>query len=109
MAPSQWYNSGCADQRCTLLAMLAVVVAAFIFGLNVGFVALTAAVSLHLLFPASSGKAEQKIAWGVVLLVGGIVTYVAALQRYRTVDAVGRGIAGLSTPLVSGLLLCVVG
>lgn len=97
------------DQLCTLLAMLAVAVAAFIFGLNVGFVALAAAVSLHLLFPASSGRAEQKIAWSVVLLVGGIVTYVAALQRYGTVDAVGRGIAGLSTPLVTGLLLCAVG
>jgi di/tricarboxylate transporter len=37
------------------------------------------------------------------------VTYVAALQRYGTVEAVGQGIAGLGTPLVAGLLLCVVG
>ena len=44
-----------------------------------------------------------------MLLVCGIVTYVAALQRYGTVEAVGHGIAGLSTPLVPGLLLCVVG
>jgi di/tricarboxylate transporter len=97
------------DQLCTLLAIVAVAVAAFIFGFNIGFVALAAAVLLHLLFPTSSGKAEQKIAWGVVLLVGGIVTYVAALQRYGTVEAVGRGMAGLSTPLVAGLLLCAVG
>src|SRR6185295_912216 len=81
----------------------------FVFGLNIGFLAFVAAAALQLIFPASSGKAEQKIAWGVVVLVGGIVTYVAALQRYGTVEAVGHGIAGLSTPLVTGLLLCTVG
>lgn len=50
-------------------------------------------VLLHLIFPASSGEADKKIAWNVVLLVCGIVTYVAALQRYGTVEAVGSGIA----------------
>jgi Na+/H+ antiporter NhaD/arsenite permease-like protein len=97
------------DQLCALIVMLAVAVAAFGFGLNIGFVAFAAAVALHLMFPASSGKAEQRIAWGVALLVCGIVTYVAALQRYGTVEAVGRGIAGLSSPLAHGLLLCVIG
>jgi len=97
------------DQVCTLIVILAVAVAAFGFGLNIGFIALAAAIVLHLIFRASSGKAEQKIAWGVVLLVCGIVTYVAALQRFGTVDAVGYGIAGLGSPLVTGLLLCVVG
>ncbi len=97
------------DQLCALFVMLAVAVAAFGFGLNIGFVALAAAVALHLMFPVSSGKAEQRIAWGVALLVCGIVTYVAALQRYGTVEAVGRGMAGLSSPLAHGLLLCVVG
>lgn len=97
------------DQLCTLFAMLVVAVAAFVFGLNIGFVAFTAAAAIHLIFPASSGEADKKIAWGVVLLVCGVVTYVAALQRYGTMEAVGHGIAGLSTPLVTGLLLCVVG
>ncbi|HZS05419.1 MAG TPA: SLC13 family permease [Blastocatellia bacterium] len=97
------------DQLCTLLVILAVCVAAFGFGLNIGFVALTAAVALHLTFPVSSGKVEQRIAWGVVLLVCGIITYVAALQRYGTVEAVGRGIAGSGSPLATALLLCAVG
>ena len=97
------------DQLCTLLAILSVAVAAFVVGLNIGFVAFAAAVALHLIFPASSATADRRIAWGVVLLVGGIVTYVAALQRYGTVVAVGHAIAGLSTPLVASLLLCSVG
>ena len=97
------------EQLCTLAAILAVAVAGLAFGLNIGFLALGAAAVIHLLFPSSSGDAEKKIAWGVVLLVCGIVTYVAALQRYGTVEAVGAAIGGLSTPLVTALLICVVG
>jgi di/tricarboxylate transporter len=97
------------DQICTLLALGAVAVAALGFGLNIGFVALAAAATLHLAFPASSAGADKHIAWGVVLLVCGVVTYVAALQRYGTVDVVGTGIAATSTPLVTALLLCAVG
>ncbi len=97
------------DQICTLLALVAVAVAALGFGLNIGFVALTAAAALHLAFPSSSAGADKQIAWGVVLLVCGVVTYVAALQRYGTVDVVGARIAATSTPLVTALLLCAVG
>jgi di/tricarboxylate transporter len=53
--------------------------------------------------------ADKRIAWGVVLLVCGIITYVAALQRYGTVQAVGDGIAGLNSPLLAALLICAVG
>ena len=81
------------DQMMTLLSLVVVAVLAFGFGLSIGFLALTAGVLLQLIFPASSGAAEKKIAWSVVLLVCGIVTYVAALQRYGTVLAVGNSIA----------------
>ena len=98
-----------SDQIATLAALAGVAVAVLVYGLSIGFVALVAAVALHLIFPASSGAAERRIAWEVILLVCGIVTYVAALQRYGTVDAVGAGIAGLGSPLVVGLLICAVG
>ena len=97
------------DQVCTLLALVGVAVAALGFGLSIGFLAFGAAVVLQLLFPKASTGADRRIAWGVVLLVCGIVTYVAALQRYGTVDAVGSGIAGLGTPLMTAMLLCAVG
>lgn len=95
-------------QVSTLLALVTVAVLALVFGLAIGFVALAAAVTLHLAFPSSSEGAEKNIAWGVVLLVCGIVTYVAALQRYGTIDAVGVSIAGLGSPLFVGLLICAV-
>jgi di/tricarboxylate transporter len=66
---------------CTLLAIVGVAAAAVAFQLNIGFLAFGAAAMLQLVFPKSSGEADRKIAWGVVLLVCGVVTYVAALQR----------------------------
>jgi Na+/H+ antiporter NhaD/arsenite permease-like protein len=97
------------DQWCTLSVILGVAVASLVFGMNIGFLAFAAAVVLQLLFPKSSGEAEKRIAWSVVLLVCGIVTYVGALQRYGTVEAIGGGIARLGSPLATGLLICAVG
>ena len=97
------------DQVCTLAAIVAVAVASLGFGLAIGFTALAAGAALQLAFPKSSSGAERHIAWAVVLLVCGIVTYVSALQRYGTVEAAGAGIASLGDPLVVALLLCAVG
>lgn len=97
------------DRACTVVALLAVAVAALGFGLSIGFLAFAAAVTLQLLFPRSSGQPQKEIAWGVVLLVCGIITYVAALQRYGTVQAVGDAIAALPSPMLGALLLCAVG
>ena len=96
-------------QVSTLIALAAVAVVALGFGLSIGFVALTAAAVLQLAFPATSSGAERHVAWNVVLLVCGIVTYVAALQRFGTVTAVGESISALGSPLVVALLLCAVG
>ena len=97
------------DQVCTLAAIVAVAVASLGFGLAIGFTALAAGAALQLAFPKSSAGAERHIAWSVVLLVCGIVTYVSALQRYGTIEAAGTGIASLGDPLVVALLLCAVG
>jgi len=98
-----------ADQACTVLALLAITCAALVFSLNIGILALTAAVALQLFFRRTSAGGERKIAWDVVLLVCGIVTYVAMLQRYGTVDMIGDGIAALNAPLLGALLICAVG
>jgi di/tricarboxylate transporter len=97
------------EQGATIAALAAVAVASLVFGLSIGLTAFAAAVLLQLVFPRPGTHAERHVAWGVVLLVCGVVTYVGALQRYGTVDAVGTGIARLGDPLVVGLLLCYVG
>jgi Na+/H+ antiporter NhaD/arsenite permease-like protein len=93
----------------TAIALVLVAVLALVYGWSIGFVALLAAAGLHVLFPQSSHGAERRIPWDVVLLVCGIVTYVSALQRAGTVDAIGSGIVALDAPLLGALLICTVG
>jgi len=97
------------EHVCTVLAIAVVAIVSLGFGLSIGFVAFAAGAVLQLAFPSTTAGAERQVAWPVVLLVCGMVTYVAALQRYGTVDAIGHGILGLGTPLVVALLLCAVG
>jgi di/tricarboxylate transporter len=98
-----------AAHLSTAVALVLVAVLALVYGWSIGFVALLAAAALHALFPQSSQGAERRIPWDVVLLVCGIVTYVSALQRAGTVDAIGTGIIALDSPLLGALLICAVG
>jgi len=98
-----------SDQVFTLLALVGVAVGAFGYGLNIGFLAFVAAAALQLAFPKTGAGAEKGIAWDTVLLVCGLVTYVAALQRFGTVEAAGAAIARVGTPGWTALLLCAIG
>ena len=98
-----------ADRVSTALALIAVAVVALGFGLSIGLVAFCAAAVLHLSFPRSSAGAERHIAWNVVLLVCGVVMYVAALQRYGTVSTLGESITAMGQPVLAALLLCAIG
>jgi di/tricarboxylate transporter len=92
----------------TLAAILAVGVGALGFGLDIGLLALTAALVLQLAFPRSSEGALAKVSWGTILLIAGVVTYVAVMQRAGTVDAIGTSVGGISAPLVAALVLCAI-
>jgi Na+/H+ antiporter NhaD/arsenite permease-like protein len=108
--PAKVDRSGLAlDQVSTVAALAVVAFVALRFGFSIGFLAFAAGALLQLAFPKSSEGAERHVAWSVVLLVCGVVTYVGALQRYGTVTAVGQGIAAMGTPLTVAFLLCAVG
>jgi Na+/H+ antiporter NhaD/arsenite permease-like protein len=97
------------EHIATLAVLAAVAIVSLGFGLSIGFIALAGACLLQLAFPRSSEGAERLVAWGVVLLVCGVVTYIGALQRWGTIAAVGEGIASLGSPLMVAFLLCLVG
>ncbi|MDN7120957.1 anion permease [Nocardioides sp. ChNu-153] len=95
-----------AQRIVTLVGLVALMIGALGFDLDVGFTALTIAVVLTLVFPESAKGAVEKISWGTVLLIGGIVTYVNLLQSEGVVDWVGEKVAEVGAPLVAALLLC---
>ncbi|WP_408897009.1 SLC13 family permease [Nocardioides sp. R1-1] len=97
------------QRALTLVGLAALMVGALGFDLDVGFTALTIAVALTLAFPASAKGAVEKISWGTVLLIGGIVTYVTLLQNQGVVDWLGDAVADVGSPLVAALLICLIG
>ncbi len=97
------------EQISTLVGLLGLVLGALVLDLHVGFVATTVAVALTLAFPQTSKDAVSQVSWGAVLLIGGIVTYVAMLERSGTIDWLGHSVAGIGAPLLAALLICLIG
>lgn len=98
-----------AQRILTLLGLVALIIGALVFDLDVGFTALTVAVLLTLIFPKSAKGAVEQISWGTVLLVGGIVTYVGLLQNQGVVKWLGDQVANVGAPLLAALLICLIG
>ncbi|RBP64964.1 UIT1 family transporter [Brevibacterium sanguinis] len=94
-----------AKNTLTLLLFTLILVGGLFFGLDVGFLALTAAVVLGALWPADLKEGMSGIGWGVVLLIGGIITYVSVLQGAGVVDNLSNSVVGIGSALVAGLLM----
>jgi len=97
------------ERILTLIGLVGLAVGAFVFDLDVGFTALGVAVGLTLIFPKAAKGAVDKISWGTVLLIGGIVTYVSLLEDQGTVTWLGDQVAAVGVPLLAAFLICLIG
>ncbi len=110
VAPEEASGKGLTyPQVLTLAGLLALGVGVLVFELNVGLVAITIAVLLTILFPKDQARAVEQIHWSTVLLICGVVTYIAVLQKGGAVTYVGDSVSSIGAPLVGALLLCYVG
>ena len=50
-----------------------------------------------------------QVSWPEIMLIVGVSTYVGVLQKMGTIDFVGHSVAGLASPLIAALLLCLIG
>ena len=93
----------------TLVGIVGTALASFTLGLDIGVVAITAAVLLSLISGEANKSAVAQIAWPTVLLITGIVTYVGLMQRIGTIDWLGNQVAGIGVPLLAALVICLIG
>ncbi|WP_326806547.1 MULTISPECIES: SLC13 family permease [unclassified Streptomyces] len=100
--------SGMPDWRqwLTLACLVALVVGALGFQLEVGFLALAAGALLALVDMKRQEKAVDGISWPTLLLVGGMMTYIAMLEKAGIIEEISEHTAKLGAPLVVALLLC---
>ena len=99
---------GAGARALTLASMLAVVVLSVGFDLNVGYLGLTAAVLLQLVLRLAPGAVVAKIPWGVVLLIGGLLTYVGLMQELGAFTEISELLRVEGSPGLSLLVLCYV-
>jgi len=97
------------NRALTLVVLIALAVGALAFQLDVGLLAVTAAVLLSLLAPHTYKGAVAQVAWPTVLLVCGIVTYVNLLQEIGTIKFLGDQVAKIGIPLLAALVICYIG
>ncbi|MFC6063120.1 SLC13 family permease [Streptomyces ochraceiscleroticus] len=101
-------TSGRPDWRqwLTLASLLALVVGALGFQLEIGFLALVAGALLALVDMKRQEKAVEGISWSTLLLVAGMMTYIAMLEKAGVIEDISHHAAGLGAPLVVALVLC---
>lgn len=90
----------------TITALLAVVVLSVGFDMNVGYLGLTAALILQLVLRLPSGDIISRIPWNVVLLIGGLLTYVGLMQHLGAFKKISDLLSIEGSPLLSLLVLC---
>jgi len=93
----------------TLIGLIALGVGSLAFELNIGLLAISVAVLLTLLSPNAQKGAVDQVSWSTVLLITGVITYIAVLQKVGAVDMVGAGVSSIGAPLLGALLLCYIG
>jgi di/tricarboxylate transporter len=94
-----------AYQVATIVALGVMVLLAVGFSLNIGVSSLALGAALAIIKPAEGAAALDRVCWPVIVLVGGVLTYVAVLQEAGTVAWVSRGISSVPVPLLAALLL----
>ncbi len=94
-----------AYQVTTLVSLAVMVVLVIGFSLNIGVVSMALAGVLAIIRPSEGVAALARVSWSVVVLIAGVLTYIAVLQQAGTVEWVSNGIAAVSIPLVAALLL----
>lgn len=95
------------EQSLTLVGFLALVLGVLLFDINVGFLAIS--ISFVLLLAGEKAKRQAAInhvAWPVVLVIAGVLTYVNLLQEAGATHWLALQADALGSPLLVGLLLC---
>src|SRR3954451_3038996 len=96
-------------QIVTIVGLIALAVLTLAFKLDIGFVALTIGLILSLMAPNLQKKAMGQVTWPEIMLITGVGTYAALMEKMGTTTFVADSVAGLGSPLVAALLLCLIG
>lgn len=90
----------------TVTCLLAVVVLSVGFDLNIGYLGLTAAAVQQVVLRLEPGAIVSRIPWNVVLLIGGLLTYVGLMQHLGAFQRISELLQVEGAPMLSLLVVC---
>jgi di/tricarboxylate transporter len=96
-------------QLLTVLGLATLAVLTLAFKMDIGFVSLTIGLLLTLLQPNLQKSALSQVSWPEIMLIVGVSTYVAVMDKMGTINYIGNSVAQLTSPMMAALLLCFVG
>jgi di/tricarboxylate transporter len=94
------------EQVATLAALAGFAASVTLFEANVGFAAVFVITALAIVAPKSQAGAINGVSWSTVLLICGVITYVALLEKLGVVDWIAGGVATIGVAALAALLLC---
>ncbi len=96
-----------ALQILTLVGFAALFAGALFFHMNIGLLALTIGALLLIITPRQRRhEAVAHIAWPIVLVISGILTYIAIMEKADSVNWLGTQLSHFGGPVVVALMLC---
>ena len=96
-------------QLATIAGIVGLAVLTLAFNLDIGLTAITIGLVLSLMAPNLQKRAMGQVTWPEIMLITGVSTYVVVLEKMGTITFVGDSVAGLASPLLAALLLCLIG
>lgn len=90
----------------SIVVTLMYVAALLIFGADVGLAAVAAGVVLQIIFRRDESAAIQSLPWAVILMITGVVMYLAVLEEIGTLDAISKHLQGIGSVSLAVLAVC---
>lgn len=91
----------------TLGGFAALLTAVIGFGIHLGFAAMVIAFVLLLSTPKKvRGEAVANVAWPIILVITGVLTYVSMIQEAGAIDWLAGYANDVASPSIVGLMLC---
>lgn len=90
----------------TLLGMAVVLVLSVGFDLNIGYLGMTVACVQMLVLRMDPAGTLARLPWGIVLLIGGLLTYIGLMQQLGAFTRISELLTIDGSPMLTLLLLC---
>lgn len=87
------------------VALIACLIVGAFLGLDVGLLAIAAAVVLALFRPGDDRAAIAAVPWSLIFLVAGTVSYVGVMEHVGSLERFGQAVFGIGSAVVAVLVL----